>query len=985
MLAIRRHLLAMACALLVACGGGGGSDSPGETPGPGADAPRLTLTRTGSGTVNSTPAGISCGATCSQAFDAGTQIALTAAPAGGYTFGGWTGGGCSGTGVCTLTLNADTFVMASFSPIPVAGTQYVPLTLASGPAAADVPVRTGLPFPKGALTSIDHLRLESADGTQEIPAQCDTLAHWPDGSIKVALVHLVTDLGNTRGYRVAYGPDVTRAALPNPIAVTGNPATEVMVETGPLRFSVSNKGLITRLWRDGDADGSFESAEQLIDAGDLFMVNAYNDQEYTASAATDAVVAIEEEGPLRAVIKAQGSLTGPGGATLLKYLIRYYASLGSDKVDIEVSVIDDRLEADAGAYPYPTTLAVSAKALGLRWHYLSDGAAAYRFGGEGGAVYAGTVSGEHYLLQSGLFNFIDGEDLGHTFTYSGVGTGDRAPGWVALDSGERHIALMVRDFWQQFPAELNIDGNELTAALFPARAVDGAADLALITPGGTVYRRPNTFYFNRTGGAKTYQLRLALGDQTPTTADLGRLNESFQRHRLELLAELAWYTASGVFGELNVGGSSTADTGYDASLMRDIYEASIERTDGNATMFGWRDYGDRLRAGWDMVVNGLRIPSFYNDTHVGSNNFFKQFLRSGDPRWFQLAEISTRHFMDLDVHHAARQGYWATGGRPQPAGELKGSAHSTVDHEGRNLHWGHAHVSGLSDLYLLTGDKRSLEVLAEIAGWWEFVTPYFFQLPFANTGPQYAYREAERDYAWPLYVMNEWVRVTGDAEYHQNVAAHLVNYLIQWWQTPLAHIGYNATTGVVSNAVLGVNDASNGTGYWTMTRMDNYGTADQATGANPWMAGPLISNIIKFYEQDKAFAAVGDGSGVNHALLREMLFQCMNYIVKHGYDTSRDHLDYDYFVYSETMREYDGGDHHIIYGLAYLERLFLQESALGSITHPGWYDTRPLWGAIAARRYDELRSMAVGSTQSYGFYGYEIVYPPDFFRIMSGE
>jgi hypothetical protein len=76
----------------------------------------LTVARagTGTGTVTSTPAGISCGATCSQLVNSGTSVLLNAAPAAGSTFIGWSGGGCSGTGSCSVTVTASTTVTASF-------------------------------------------------------------------------------------------------------------------------------------------------------------------------------------------------------------------------------------------------------------------------------------------------------------------------------------------------------------------------------------------------------------------------------------------------------------------------------------------------------------------------------------------------------------------------------------------------------------------------------------------------------------------------------------------------------------------------------------------------------------------------------------------------------------------------------------------------------------------------------------------------------
>jgi hypothetical protein len=74
----------------------------------------VSKTGNGAGTVTSSPAGISCGATCSSKFDAGTAVTLTAAPSAGSTFTGW-GGACSGTGMCTVTINAAASVTAMFT------------------------------------------------------------------------------------------------------------------------------------------------------------------------------------------------------------------------------------------------------------------------------------------------------------------------------------------------------------------------------------------------------------------------------------------------------------------------------------------------------------------------------------------------------------------------------------------------------------------------------------------------------------------------------------------------------------------------------------------------------------------------------------------------------------------------------------------------------------------------------------------------------
>src|SRR3989475_1639650 len=79
----------------------------------------LTVTRAGSGTVTSSPSGITCGGACQATYDRGTTVSLTATAAAGSAFAGWSSGGCSGTGACTVTVSAATTVTATFAPISV--------------------------------------------------------------------------------------------------------------------------------------------------------------------------------------------------------------------------------------------------------------------------------------------------------------------------------------------------------------------------------------------------------------------------------------------------------------------------------------------------------------------------------------------------------------------------------------------------------------------------------------------------------------------------------------------------------------------------------------------------------------------------------------------------------------------------------------------------------------------------------------------------
>ncbi len=95
----------------------------------GASSQELSVSRAGggSGTVTSTPAGIACGADCSEFFADGTEVSLAVSPGPGSVFTGW-GGACTGTGGCTVTMDQARSVSASFEPVPVPGVAGLTVT-----------------------------------------------------------------------------------------------------------------------------------------------------------------------------------------------------------------------------------------------------------------------------------------------------------------------------------------------------------------------------------------------------------------------------------------------------------------------------------------------------------------------------------------------------------------------------------------------------------------------------------------------------------------------------------------------------------------------------------------------------------------------------------------------------------------------------------------------------------------------------------------
>jgi hypothetical protein len=67
----------------------------------------------GTGTITSNPAGVNCGTDCTESYGARTTVTLTAEAASRSRFAGWSGA-CTGTGTCTVTMDSDRSVTATF-------------------------------------------------------------------------------------------------------------------------------------------------------------------------------------------------------------------------------------------------------------------------------------------------------------------------------------------------------------------------------------------------------------------------------------------------------------------------------------------------------------------------------------------------------------------------------------------------------------------------------------------------------------------------------------------------------------------------------------------------------------------------------------------------------------------------------------------------------------------------------------------------------
>ena len=122
-----------------------------------AQSPKtLSVTTTLGGSVVSSPSGINCPGDCTESYAHGTDVTLTPTADLGKVFTGWTGD-CTGTGACTVKLNQNRAVTATFQDAFTlsvnkdgAGTG----TVTSSPAGIDCGVDCGEPYASGTVVTL---------------------------------------------------------------------------------------------------------------------------------------------------------------------------------------------------------------------------------------------------------------------------------------------------------------------------------------------------------------------------------------------------------------------------------------------------------------------------------------------------------------------------------------------------------------------------------------------------------------------------------------------------------------------------------------------------------------------------------------------------------------------------------------------------------------------------------------------------------------
>ncbi len=597
-------------------------------------------------------------------------------------------------------------------------------------------VTWGTPWPQGLVPADRHFVLAG----QDTPVQSWPLAYWPDGSLKWTGHAVGPHAHLAAQYELQ---PVSQAPAPDADLVTET-ADSLILDTGLLRCEIPRQGdaLLASVARQG---------QPTLRNGHLLLhVQGDPDQPGAAVQALRSQierVVVEQKGPVRAVIAVHGShQAADGSRKLLPFTVRLYAYAHSERLRLVHSFVFDAdehtdfISGIALRFDTPQTAAlhdrhvrfvaanggVFAEAVrGLTGLRRDPGAAVRKAQIEGRATppvaqFAPEVGQRlQYIPAFGSYRLLQAHPDGYQITKrtaQGHGwltsaTGERAAGVGYLGSPSGGVVFGLRNFWQSYPAQLDIsaahtDLAQVTIWLWASQAApmdlrfyhDGLGETDFTRQREALeitYEDYEPGFGTPLGVARTSEIELQFVAATPSNAALVDIAARIQDPPL-LVASPARLHRAGVFGPdwAPVDSSAQGAKPLEAQLAFyfDFYRDEIEQR----RWYGFWDYGDVMhtydedRHVWRYDVGGYAWDNSELSTDLW---LWFYFLRTGRHDVFRMAEAMTRHTGEVDVHHI---------GRFAPLG----SRHNVQ-------HWGDSakqlRISTVANrrfLYYLTADER---------------------------------------------------------------------------------------------------------------------------------------------------------------------------------------------------------------------------------------------------------------------------------------
>lgn len=474
---------------------------------------------------------------------------------------------------------------------------------AGGVTRKNWPVRTGIPFAQGRVKKETPVRIVSPDG-KDVPVQTQVMGTWMDGSVKWLLAQFPADVpANGHSF---YHLELAPSKAEGGAAILSQQGDRITVDTGVAKREFSTA-------KGGKLFGMFAPADLWWETGEGKRYEFQLEGE-------DAGVVMEENGFLRAIVKATGWYYAQGDPKPIargELRAEFYRGQKFYRLFHTVTYAGDPWQDTLGGY-------------GIR----------FPFGDKAARQASVELDGKIQSAKGVLaIQQIDEDGAVVTEGKKAIATGHRASGVASLTTDTGEATVFHRDFWRMHPKKIEADAarSSLTFHYWPKEA-------------GAMGWRPSEDDWHPSSGTVN---QLAVGTsrthefviEESASNSLVEFAKQFDEPVLAVVAP-RYLCATGALLHLQP---------YDPERVPALEQMISEAFDSyslNQELHGW--YGEwkygflpnmhlSLTHRWADYGRYGQILNEQDICHAP----WLAFFRSGDRKYFRFAEANTRHLMEV--------------------------------------------------------------------------------------------------------------------------------------------------------------------------------------------------------------------------------------------------------------------------------------------------------------------------------------------------
>jgi len=593
-----------------------------------------------------------------------------------------------------------------------------------GAERINAPVTYGVPLSKNEnITSTSSLGIVGQDAQFRVLSRYNGTPDDPTKPIRMVLVDFQTDINANATRQFTLSTTGTGPVVGANLAIDSANYVEINTGTGTFRISKSKGNIF-------DQVSVGETPVVSTPVSDGFSV-VYDGKEYSSANKTPTLVVIEENGPLRCVVRVEGVFADQAGTVLkppitrvgtvpdspLRYTIRYFAYKNKSFLKLQATLRNENK-----GWTYQSTdpihnIRISEGYLKTTLSGLNaDKTIAFN------GYSDNFTSGNYSILQREIS---DGSKPAYTWKYditknsNTVVSGTQYDSYVDLRDSTKGLMVADRWFWQNHPSGVTVNNNEVRRNLWPA--IPGQTHRIL---GGTWKTHEIMYYFH--------------GSDTNFTDEVAHIKK-----RLIARCPDGYYAQTDFFpfiappsvqsnyifpaGEkLQVAldqHSNSHRAKFDKTFIKNQWAPNtvLDIRDGRkvqlsasplqyATWYGWLEFGGMPRA------EGF---GYSNQHYDWSYLALLGFLRFGDYNMLDIAEEFLRHKADILVIHdpdaktSDGLDYEYHGGQRYEEDALFSYHEDYGVYSSAPRRASHLWNAGLSMQYLFTGEKYYSDALVQ--------------------------------------------------------------------------------------------------------------------------------------------------------------------------------------------------------------------------------------------------------------------------------